>query len=47
MLELFERRVVANNRKFDDLAEKVVSTELSKQAKKEYYLKNKDKGVEA
>jgi uncharacterized Zn-finger protein len=46
ILDLFGRQVISNERKYDDLEYKANSTELSKQARVEYYLKNKDKGIE-
>lgn len=46
LLDLFGRKVISNDRKFRDLNGKAMSTELSKQARKEYYLRNKDKGIE-
>lgn len=46
MLNLFGRKTIASDLMTQDFSYKVLSTELSKKAKKEYYLKNKDKGIE-
>ncbi len=46
MLSLFGRKIIASDMMTEDFSHKALSTELSKKAKKEYYLKNKDKGIE-
>lgn len=45
LLEMFSRLSYGNDRRFED-GQKAMSTELSKQARKELYLQMKDKGIE-
>jgi hypothetical protein len=45
ILIMLEQNTSDLNLDYDD-AEKAMSTELSKRAKKELYLKNRDKGME-
>lgn len=46
LLELFSRLSCGNDRRYEDSSKKAMSTELSKAARKELYLKMKDKGIE-
>lgn len=46
LIDMFQMKGNSIDKRVDDLKDKVMSTELSKLAKKEYYLKNKDKGMD-